>query len=292
MAKTHGPLFSIEARGTFADVMTFSKRNTVNICRYQRKQKDVITAARTIQRASFNNARAAWALLTDAEKAIYEAEAVSLKVSPYNLFMKYYMSDPPSYWRLFSKFEQDPETIYFYSDDKYKQEMIFPEGGAITNAAAWGGFTSAGLTPHINNFVYVFYSQAQDIAEKDFFLSAFFNQIALPTEAWSTCFQIASWKDSNCYWMFQIILDDDGIWNVQLYINSVSKFWIPIPTPVVGTWYKIELQKIGTSVFLFFNNVQIYTMTETENMPLTEDGISIATEGQAYVDDLRLLVFD
>jgi len=58
--KVKGPLFSSTARGTISDVLTFSKRKSGQQVRFQRKQKDVITALRTVQRAKFIDAVERW----------------------------------------------------------------------------------------------------------------------------------------------------------------------------------------------------------------------------------------
>lgn len=72
MAKINGPLFSIAARGTIAGALTYSKRKSGQQTRYQKKQKDVITPARTAHRAIFQEAKTYWQTLSDNEKAQWE----------------------------------------------------------------------------------------------------------------------------------------------------------------------------------------------------------------------------
>lgn len=60
MVKVLSPLLSFEARGTIAGNLTFSQRKSGSQVRWQRKQKDVITPARTAQRALFLEARDCW----------------------------------------------------------------------------------------------------------------------------------------------------------------------------------------------------------------------------------------
>jgi hypothetical protein len=57
-----GPLHSETARGTFGGLLTFSERKSGSQVRFQRKQKDVITSARTAQRAKFLLAKEMWQL--------------------------------------------------------------------------------------------------------------------------------------------------------------------------------------------------------------------------------------
>ena len=91
MAKTEGPLFSQDAHGTVADLLTFSARKSCKQVRFQKKQTDVITTARTEHRAVFLAAVAAWNLLNAGEKAVYDTRAVPLKITGYNLFVREYI---------------------------------------------------------------------------------------------------------------------------------------------------------------------------------------------------------
>jgi len=60
--KVIGPLLSLEARGRFAGVLTFSQRKSGSQVRFQRQQKDVITSSRTTQRNKFIQAKEMWPL--------------------------------------------------------------------------------------------------------------------------------------------------------------------------------------------------------------------------------------
>jgi len=68
MAKLKGPLFSNDAHGTLGGVLTFSKRKLVKQVRFQKKQKDRITASRTTQRSYFTMAVSWWHKLTETEQ--------------------------------------------------------------------------------------------------------------------------------------------------------------------------------------------------------------------------------
>lgn len=69
--KVTGPLFSIEAHGSVSDALTFSKRTSGQQVRFQKKQKDVITADRTTQRAKFLLGLDLWRALPDNEKSYW-----------------------------------------------------------------------------------------------------------------------------------------------------------------------------------------------------------------------------
>ena len=68
MAKLQGPLLSESAHGTIGGALTYSSRTTAKQVRYQRKQRDVITAARTTQRGYFQTAAGWWGAMTSGEQ--------------------------------------------------------------------------------------------------------------------------------------------------------------------------------------------------------------------------------
>ena len=61
--KVFGPMHSDSARGTFGGLLTFSERKSGSQVRFQRKQKDKITASRTTQRNKFLQAKEMWGLM-------------------------------------------------------------------------------------------------------------------------------------------------------------------------------------------------------------------------------------
>lgn len=60
--KITNPFHSQSASGTFGGLLTFSERKTGSQVRFQRKQKDKITPARTLQRNRFLQAQNMWGL--------------------------------------------------------------------------------------------------------------------------------------------------------------------------------------------------------------------------------------
>jgi len=68
MAKLKGPLFSMAAHGTLGGCLTFNTIGAKTRVRYQRKQKDFITDARSIQRIKFGVASRIYANLTQNQK--------------------------------------------------------------------------------------------------------------------------------------------------------------------------------------------------------------------------------
>ena len=72
MAKLKGPLFSIAAHGTLGKVLTYFTIGAKTRGRYQRRQKNVYTLARDLQRIKFGIASRIWVHLTEEEKKTLE----------------------------------------------------------------------------------------------------------------------------------------------------------------------------------------------------------------------------
>jgi len=71
MAKLKGPLFSLEAVGTFGDILTFSKRKSGQQVRYQQKQSDANTEAQNTIRDYFKLGVELWNSLPTEEKSYW-----------------------------------------------------------------------------------------------------------------------------------------------------------------------------------------------------------------------------
>ena len=91
MVKTIGPLLSLDAHGTVAGLLTFSKRRSCKQVRFQKKQTDVITTARTAHRNLFLFAITAWHTLTTEQKETYNVRARPLPITGYNLYIQEYI---------------------------------------------------------------------------------------------------------------------------------------------------------------------------------------------------------
>ena len=72
MAKLSGPLLSVKASGSVGERLTFSERKSGSQARFQKAQKDVITAKRTTQRGYFRTSCDWWNTLTADEQAEWE----------------------------------------------------------------------------------------------------------------------------------------------------------------------------------------------------------------------------
>lgn len=71
MAKTKGPLLSIEAHGSIGRELTFSTRRSGPQVRFQRKQKDYENAARETARNAYRYGIELWNYLPASEKALW-----------------------------------------------------------------------------------------------------------------------------------------------------------------------------------------------------------------------------
>lgn len=100
MAKISGPLMSNSASGMIGERLTFSQRASGQQARFQRAQKvDTPSWAQADQQSLYRVAYARWLSLSDAQRLAYdnEATAKNLKMSGWNLFLRYAISNPLFY---------------------------------------------------------------------------------------------------------------------------------------------------------------------------------------------------
>jgi len=93
MVKVIGPLYSLSASGKIAERLVFSIRASGQQVRFQRKQKDIITASRLTQRGAYLQGVDSWKILADNVKIEWITEAKSLQMTGYNLYMQNYLND-------------------------------------------------------------------------------------------------------------------------------------------------------------------------------------------------------
>jgi len=87
MAHASGPLLSATARGSIADLLTFSRRKTGQQVRFQKRQEDFVTTGRAAARSTYSLAVAEWGLMDTETKKQWKLLAYSLEMTGYNLFM-------------------------------------------------------------------------------------------------------------------------------------------------------------------------------------------------------------
>ena len=88
MAKTNGPLLSINAYGSVGKINTYSHRKTGNQCRYQRRQKDSKSDAQLRNREYIFLLHFLWTQLSAAQKATFSQFVPDQNLPNYNAFIK------------------------------------------------------------------------------------------------------------------------------------------------------------------------------------------------------------
>ncbi len=91
MVLVKSPLLSKSASGTIGENLTFSLRDTGQQVRFQKKQKDIFTVPREIQRTLYREAYEQWNLLDSEDKTMWSRMAQNKKMTGYNLFLKTYL---------------------------------------------------------------------------------------------------------------------------------------------------------------------------------------------------------
>jgi hypothetical protein len=91
MAKTRGPLMSVTAHGSFADVLTYLAQNTRQIVKRKAAPSGTPSASQTARRLVYANGCAAWAGLSPGEKSAWSSLAHARKITPFNAFMSDYL---------------------------------------------------------------------------------------------------------------------------------------------------------------------------------------------------------
>jgi len=93
MAKTESPLMSFSASGSIGQRLVFSERASGSQARFQRKQKDKITAPRIVERDRYSASVQTWNEMTFDEQQVFVVRAILLQMTGYNLFMKEALPD-------------------------------------------------------------------------------------------------------------------------------------------------------------------------------------------------------
>jgi len=105
MVKVAAPALSLDASGSIAGAMTFSKWKGRNYVRMLVKPANPKSAAQTGMRAGMKFLSQNWTVRSAAEKATWEDRAEAIAVSPFNAFTKYNLTR----WRNFlSPTKEDP----------------------------------------------------------------------------------------------------------------------------------------------------------------------------------------
>jgi len=88
MARTYGPLFSMDASGTIGNAITFSKWKGRNYVRNRVIPHNPKSAGQTAIRAMFGFLAQAWAAILTADKATWDDEAGYDAISDFNAYQR------------------------------------------------------------------------------------------------------------------------------------------------------------------------------------------------------------
>jgi len=94
MAKVKGALLSMEARGSFATSLIYTKGKQGQIVRGYYKPNNQASPSQIDNRLKFTEAKIEWDLLSLEEKLSYNISAKQYNISGFNLFTKEYMNLP------------------------------------------------------------------------------------------------------------------------------------------------------------------------------------------------------
>jgi hypothetical protein len=89
MVKCYGPALSLDASGTIAKTVTYSKWKGRNYARTRVVPANPRSASQTGMRAMFRFLTQAWAAILTASQATWETRAAAKAVSPFNEFLSY-----------------------------------------------------------------------------------------------------------------------------------------------------------------------------------------------------------
>jgi len=301
MAKTKGPLFSEAAHGTTANLLTFSKKKTVNICRYQRKQKDAQSAAQIAQRAKYQDGITAWKALTDEEKAEYTAAGAAVGLSGYNYFLKEYLLTPPTpptpnpYLMLLCHFDGANGQQSYTSDDEAARIATFYSAAQLVTASP--KFGTASLSPGGSSGGIYFQNSSDFILGQNNFTMDMWLKVATSTQTGDI---LVHFPGEAPYW---------SLYKGTNYISFDAKispstrcaFHVPF-TPTADTWYHVAVVRSGIATAsdwnLYINGVAgektIYGSTYGITIPSISASLKVGASDimgpfAGGIDELRFL---
>lgn len=174
MVKVYGPAFSLDASGSLADALTFSKWKGRNYVRERVVPSNPKSGAQMGRRAMFTFLAQNWAGLSVAEQATWQDLADELIASPFNAFVSHNMR----FWHNFlPPTQEDPRLAANNGSDRaltlanWEENRIKITATATTANQQWGmiiyGSTQIGFTPSVGNVLMVVLDE--DIISHDYY---------------------------------------------------------------------------------------------------------------------------
>lgn len=169
MTKVYGPLMSLDASGTLAKAVTFSKWKGRNYVRQRVIPSNPKSGAQVGRRAMFTFLTQEWAALLASAKATWQDLADQLVASTFNA----YVSRNMARWHDFRSpsHRDDPTETNTPSDEAlasctWQQNRIHVASGIGTVNQAWSTALFAdptpGFTPAVGNMIAVFHHDTVD----------------------------------------------------------------------------------------------------------------------------------
>jgi len=94
MARVTGPLFSLDASGTIASALNFTRNLAGGVARRVPRTRKPATAAQQAQRDRYRTAAALWASLSPEEKATYADAGRRAAITAFSAYMSAALSAP------------------------------------------------------------------------------------------------------------------------------------------------------------------------------------------------------
>lgn len=174
MVKVFGPAMSLDATGSLAKTITFSKWKGRNYVRERVIPSNPKSGAQTGRRAMFKFLTQSWAALSVAEKATWQTLADELVASPFNAYLRFNMRN----WHNFISPTQDSAFAAVNNgSDRDLSAAVWEENRIKLSTTAtvaseqWGiiYFASLGaaLTPTVGNTIII--ELDEDVANRDTF---------------------------------------------------------------------------------------------------------------------------
>jgi len=167
MVKVTGPMMSLDASGTVAGTVTFSKWKGRNYVRQRVKPHNPKSVMQISMRAMMKFLSQSWAAVTAPDKASWEDKADARAISTFNA----YVSENQNGWRNFDAPKTDeaqatnrePDDWTSYTATPGVREMLLTLTTDGNESVNWGCIiyrsTTTGFTPSLSNVIAVIHSE-------------------------------------------------------------------------------------------------------------------------------------
>jgi len=281
MAKTKGPLFSLDASGPFGRLLTFGRSKQGVTGRRKNGPRGIATELQVARREAYRAAVDAWNELNTEEKAVFAAGAAALRMSGYNLFIREYLATPIptdeyfAYVKLLAHFDIDAADVLGHTATlsnasvSAAQSVFGGKSLAITGASGYASY----------NFPVGTELQLSGDFTIEFFL-------------WlHTNINEAAWLNSEVSGGFQIGHRSGATWGLAKSFTAWVAYASALPS--LDTWHHVAVTRAGTAVKVFLDGAVVGTGTSSATfLSASSCRIGGASWGSSinggYVDEVRI----